>query len=293
MREKMMNMIAEAVREEFGSECEVQLEDVTKNNGLVRKAVIIREPGMTAAPMVYIDEMLDRFMSGSADVREVAQDIVRIYRKYMDKGDFGKIVNRLSRQSILEGVTYQLINAEKNEGRLANMPHKRFLDLAVVYRVIVGEDEMGTASFLIGNGLMEHKGLGEEELDNAAQRNTERHGFKTMSMEPILAENTDILKDEIKTDCPMWILTNTKALNGAVVMLYPKIFKDLADMTRSNLYVLPSSIHEVIAVPDYGFDSEKLKSMVGYVNSNEVSEDEFLSGNVYNYIRKENRLVIV
>lgn len=41
-----------------------------------------------------------------------------------------------------------------------------------------------------------------------------------------------------------------------------------------------------------GMNPEELKTIVGDVNSVEVSEDEFLSGNVYKYIRRENRLVI-
>lgn len=292
MRKEMMNRMAEAIKENFGTECKVQFQDVEKNNGLVLKAVIIREPGMTVSPTVYIDEVLDRLTSGDIDIRKAAQDIVNIYRNCRGKGDFEKIVSCLSGQGILEGVTYQIINAEKNERRLAGMPHKKFLDLAAVYRVIVGEDEMGMTSFLVSNGLMEHYGLDEEDLDTAARMNTERQGFQAASMESILAEIIGEPEDEIKTGCPIWVLTNTKKVNGAAVMLYPEIFKNLADGIKSDMYVLPSSIHEIIAIPDSGAEPEELKSMVGAVNSSEVSEDEFLSGNVYKYIRRENRLVI-
>lgn len=139
---------------------------------------------------------------------------------------------------------------------------------------------------------MEQYGLNQEELDITARRNTEYQGFQTASMESIIAEVTGEPEDEIKTDCFMWVLTNRKKLNGAAVMLYPEMFKKLADWTRSDLYVLPSSIHEVIAIPDGGADPKILKSMVGAVNSSEVSKDEFLSENVYKYIRSENRLII-
>lgn len=292
MREEMINRMIEAIKEELGSECEVQFRDVEKNNGLILKAIIIREPGKAVSPTIYIDEMLAQLTSGDIDIREAAQRIVSTYRECQGKGDFEKIVSIISRQSILKGVTYQLINAEKNEDRLAGIPHKRFLDLAVVYRVIVSEGEIGTFSFLISNGLMEHWGLDEKKLDVMAWQNTEWQGFRTVSMESILAEITGELEDETNTGCLMWVLTNTKKLNGAVVMLYPEVFKGLADEIRSDLYVLPSSIHEVIAIPDSGLEPEELKSMVCAVNSSEVSKDEFLSGNVYKYIRTENRLVI-
>lgn len=291
-REEMMNRIAEAIKEKLGVECEVQFQNITKNNGLVLKAVIIREPGMAVVPTVYIDEVLNRLMSGNISIQKAAQNIVNIYWKYQDKVDFKNKIVSLSGQSILNGVTYQLINAEKNEDRLSDMPHKRFLDLAAVYRVIVGEDEIGTASFLISNGLCECYGLCEEELDTAARRNTEQLGLQVTSMDSILAEITGELENEIKTGCPVWVLTNAKKLNGAVVMLYSNLFKNLADRIERDLYVLPSSIHEVIVIPDEGVEQGKLKLMVGIVNSREVFEDEFLSGNIYKYIRRENRIVI-
>lgn len=292
MKEEMMNRIAEAVREEFGTECEVQFQDVVKNNGLVLKAIIIREPGKAVSPTVYIDEVLDQLTSGDIDIREAEQRIVSICRECRDKGDFEKIVSRLSRQSILEGVTYQLINAEKNKERLANMPHKRYLDLAAVYRVIVHEDEMGMESFLISNELLECYGVAREELDNAARRNTERKGFEMVSIDAIFAEIAGMPEDETETGCNMWVLTNTKKLNGATVLLYTDRFKNLAEKLGSDLYVLPSSIHEVIAVSVNGMNPEELKSIVCAINSSEVSEEEFLSGNIYKYIRGKNRLVI-
>lgn len=293
MSEEMMNRLAEAIREEFGTECEVQFQNVRKNNGLMLKAVIIREPGVIVVPTIYIDETLDMLASERINVCEAAQDIVGIYRGCSDKENFEEIISHLSTQSILENVTYQLINAEKNEDRLTNIPHRRFLDLAYVYRVTVNEDEMGTASFLINNGLQEQYGLDKEELDNAARKNTEKQGLGAMTMGSIMAEIMGEAEDEIETGCSMWVLSNGKRVNGAVVMLYPDLFRSLADKSESDLYVLPSSIHEVIAIPDNGEDTKELKLMVSAVNSSEVSEEEYLSGNVYKYIRRENRLIIV
>lgn len=213
-----------------------------------------------------------------------------------------EIMNRVAeeirvevKQNVLAKVEYQLINAERNEDLIVGMPHKKFLDLVAVYRVIAYENEMEKVSFLISDGMCEHYGLDEEEIDNAARQNTERKGFLVVSMESILAEITGKPENATETGCLMWVLTNPKKLNGAAVMLYPNTFKDLADRIGGDLYVLPSSIHEIIAVPAYGVEMEelnRLKEIVGAVNSSEVSEKEFLSGNVYKYIRSENRIVI-
>lgn len=293
MREEMTNRVVEAIRAEAGEKCMVSLEDVKKNNGVTLRAVVIREPGISVCPSIYIDDLLDKITSGEIGVGEAAQAVIEIHNGNKDGEKFHDAVSGLDKQAVLAKVEYQLINAERNKERLAGIPHKRLLDLAAVYRVVVGEDEMGMASFLISGDMCRHYGIGEDEIDAAARQNTEQKGLRVMSMDSIIAEMTGQPEEEIGTGCPMWVLTNAKKLNGAAVMLYPDVFKDLADRIGNDLYVLPSSIHEVIAVPVDGMNPEGLKEMVGAVNSSEVSEEEYLAGNVYKYIRSENRMVIV
>ena len=58
------------------------------------------------------------------------------------------------------------------------------------------------------------------------------------------------------------------------------------DKTRNGITqkILPSSVHEVLAIPDDGKqDPKHLKRMVETVNRNEVSVSEQLSDNVYYY----------
>jgi len=291
MREETTNRLAEAIKEEFKGECKVHLKDVVKNNGVVLKSVTIMEPGVTVMPTVYIDEMLSRIESGDISVEDAARQIVSIHTE--NKGNFDDVVNRISRESILDRVTYQLINAEKNKDRLANLPHRTFCDLAVVYRVIVSEGSEETASFMVRKDMAENYGLTEDELDVAARKNTKKQKFTALTMAEVLAEMTGGTEEDMKLPFQMWILSNKNRLNGTTVMLYPENFKKLADRIESNLYVLPSSIHEVIAIPAGGEDTDMLKEMVRTVNSSEVSAEEVLSENVYRYSRNDNKFMIV
>ncbi len=291
MREETTNRLAEAIKEEFKGECKVHLKDVVKNNGVVLKSVTIMEPGVTVMPTVYIDEMLSRIESGDISVEDAARQIVSIHTE--NKGNFDDVVNRISRESILDRVTYQLINAEKNKDRLANLPHRTFCDLAVVYRVIVSEGSEETASFMVRKDMAENYGLTEDELDVAARKNTKKQKFTALTMAEVLAEMTGGTEEDMKLPFQMWILSNKNRLNGATVMIYPENFKKLADRIESDLYVLPSSIHEVIAIPAGGEDTDMLKEMVRTVNSSEVSAEEVLSENVYRYSRNDNKFMIV
>lgn len=82
----------------------------------------------------------------------------------------------------------------------------------------------------------------------------------------------------------MYVATNSKKLNGACVMLYDGLLRDFARKVGRSFYIIPSSIHEVILIPDtLDMDIHYMKAMVKKVNGTEVSPDEVLSDNVYRY----------
>ncbi len=173
------------------------------------------------------------------------------------------------------------------------MPHKELFDLSAIYRVIVDENREGTASIAVSYELCSTYEISEEELNAAARKNTKEKGFCVMTMAEVMAEITGIPDGELQNMClPMFILTNTLRNNGASVMLYKEYFGELAGRLKSDLYVLPSSIHEVLAIPAGNMKPDGLRDMVCSINASEVSEDEVLSDNVYRYNRREDTLVI-
>lgn len=172
------------------------------------------------------------------------------------------------------------------------MHYRDFLDLAVVYRVIVAENGSETCSFAVKNVICKKYGISGDELESAARRNTEGKGFQMWPIASIIAEAAGVQEEDCEGNIPMWVFSNDRRNYGAAVMLYEGYFDKLARRIESDLYILPSSIHEVIAVPDNGMDKDELRAIVRMINSREVPEDEVLSENVYRYCRKEKRLVI-
>ena len=76
-------------------------------------------------------------------------------------------------------------------------------------------------------------------------------------------------------------------------MLYDDLWKRMEALIGGNFYVLPSSVHELILIPErYGMDKRRLQEMVKEINRTEVENEEVLSDNVYYYSRKEERLLI-
>lgn len=83
---------------------------------------------------------------------------------------------------------------------------------------------------------------------------------------------------------PMFILSNAPKLNGAAALFYSDILKEFANLLEKDIYILPSSIHEVILLPySKNIDVGELKKIVTDANDKIVLEDEILSNNIYLY----------
>lgn len=291
MKEEIMRKISEQAQEKLGIECNIKFDQVEKNNGVVLKSVIINEPGLKIAPQIYIDRFIEGLENGTATVGEVVDYIVESYKKGRQDGErFKAITSCLTKEAILNNVTYQVVNREKNMNRLQQAPFKIILDLAALYRVVVSKSGEGNASFLVSNSLMEMYGISINELEEAAKKNTEGGGFIIRTLAGVLHG-----KEQAPEEQPqMYILTNKEMINGAAVILYESYFQHLADVVKEDLIIIPSSIHEVLAVPDDGKVSvNDIKNMVKEINNDVVSEQEILSYSVYKYSREEGKLMIV
>lgn len=87
----------------------------------------------------------------------------------------------------------------------------------------------------------------------------------------------------------LYVITNTKGLNGACSILYENNIHELATKLGTDLYILPSSIHECIALPVGAVELCDVAGMVETANRTEVSADEQLSDHVY-YYNKDTRI---
>lgn len=91
----------------------------------------------------------------------------------------------------------------------------------------------------------------------------------------------------------LYVLTNKTCVYGATILLYEEYLDELARNVKDDLFLLPSSIHEVLAVPANGMSVKELRGLVGQVNdSDAVGSEEVLSGNVYRYSKETGKLRI-
>lgn len=112
-----------------------------------------------------------------------------------------------------------------------------------------------------------------------------------MKAEGLSQEEIDLasaMADEMFEDNPMIVITNNHNLNGAASIFYPKVMEQLGEKMEGDYFILPSSLHETIVVPDEGeLDHYELKAMVKEINATQVLPAERLTDEVYHYDCKD------
>ena len=200
----------------------------------------------------------------------------------------------------------QVVGEEENQGRAGTMPCRKEEDLLLTYRVLIDDANTGMASFQVTNEAQKMLGVSEEELYQAAIRNTPKMlPPQIKSMDAIIwssltedkRENGDFdaeLKD-LGKEPGMYVLTNTSKMYGAATIFYPDVMDKIADAFGYDMVVLPSSLHEVILIPnmpELGINMDEMKTMVSEVNDTTVEPEERLPNQAYVYDRAEKKLMI-
>jgi replication initiation and membrane attachment protein DnaB len=170
----------------------------------------------------------------------------------------------------------------------------------------VSSTKEGVQTVKLVNKLFDGFGVSIDEMYEIALENTMRlFPVSIRYMNEIIlsmlksemgeTEDLQLLKDlAIPTgeEPRMYVLSNTTGINGATTLLYSNVLKEFADKAGRDLFILPSSLHEIILVPivSRDFKVEDLRSMVNEVNQNNVPIEDILSNSVYQYNRKENSI---
>ena len=302
LMEEMRNMVQKA----FGDDFYVSLETVKKNNGLTKNAVNIRQSDEPIASVIYIDQVLGLIKDGSTGLQDAVNEIVEMYEKQSTEitmnGAAG-IMESLKKENILKKVVYRLINREKNREKLAYVPHRDFLDLAVVY--CMEENKAGGLQYsvMLDDALCYSLGISLAELEEASEQNTQARGFTVQTMDDIIRQSvsedmgatpSETLGVSMRVPArpDMWVFTSISKAYGAPILLYQKYFEDVAVGLNDDLYIMPSSIHELICIPAAGVNPGDLRTIVREINSTQVAVEDVLSNNVYLY-RKETGVISI
>lgn len=291
-RFETMEEFAEAVRAEFEKRIEksVIVQKLNKNNGIVLYGLTVLEDEINISATIYLEPYYEVYEDTGMEY--ILDRLERVYEENKPEQSFD-ISKILDYESIKENLRAKLINYELNREFLKEVPHRRFLDLAIVaYIALEMEEEIeGNATITVKNNLQQNWKVDTEELIDTALENIKGDVVVANMSEYVdmsLFGNTENLFD-------IYVLTNRLKLHGAVAMLQKDRLKQFSEeLEKETLTILPSSIHEclIINAEDAPKDIDELREMVKEVNETVVSDQDILSNNVYIYNRATDKITI-
>lgn len=270
----------------LGHGMSLHIHTALKNNGVERIGLTIIDERINVSPTIYLEEYYKQFQNGF-ELDDIVHNLLDVYRevKFEHTWDVHTVKNF---ESMHSKIVYKLIHAKKNETLLKNMPYVAYLDFAIVFYILFEVDDSGTATIPITHELIQLWDVSVDEVQQCAFCNAPSllpASFKPMQIVIDELMGTNYSEQEAIEDL-MFVLTNSLRSFGAACILYDGMLDKIREEIGENFYILPSSIHEMIIVPESNSPSrEHLNEMITEVNQTQVDEEEFLSECVYYYDR--------
>lgn len=278
--------IVNVLQQRMGHEYDVKVTKVTKNNDIELTGVVLMKESDNLSPTIYLDGLFEEYQDG-AYIEDLAEQIIRFYKEQLPAGRLDMDFFRNFEQ-VKDRIFYKLVSYDKNRKMLEKLPYYKWNDLAIIFYYAMEEERIGRASITIHH---QHLKMWEQSLDTlyaVAQENMKKSMPELLvSMKDLLEETTGLKMGE-DTYLPMYVLTNQEKVYGAAAMLYSEHMKKLAERWQTDLLILPSSIHEVLLLPDDGQNEYAFyRQMVEEVNTTQVEPEEVLSYSLYRYCREK------
>lgn len=295
--EEFTEDILKEIRLKMGDAFQIGKRDVIKNNDVKQTGIEVIEEEANIGPCVYLDELYRKYESDGMRFDEIVDKVHRLILKHEEDTPDVDLAGFRSWETVCENIFPKLVNAEQSKELLAKIPHRNFMDLAVVYYAVARDHEQkDIGTILIYNGHMEIWGQEEENLYRTAMMNMCVDGEADFTdIRTIVERMTGIsFPDNDSQDTDMYVLTNSRRCFGAAEILDKRTLRMVADQVGDRFIVLPSSVHETLVMPSKDeSEYEELAHMVRMVNDTQVEAEERLSDHVYVYSRDEETLQIV
>ena len=293
--EEFTKAIKEKLQENLGESYKVEIQQVRKNNDVLLCGLTIHSKETNIIPTIYLEAFYELYKN-DMPMEKIITKIFKTYQESLPKEnidmnffkDFEKVKDR---------IVYRLIHGERNKELLKDIPHIPFWDLAICFSYAFHSDELGDGMILIHNDHVENWNVNHSRLMQLAEVNTPKLFPATFyGINEVLKQmHVDIDLSECVEE-QLYVLTNQKKIYGAASILYPGTLSLVAEQLKSDFYILPSSIHEVLILRKERFqemqqEGKYLHKIIRDINYVELAAEEVLSDYPYFYDRTERKLV--
>lgn len=276
-----LNMLVNTIKNLVGKDFEVYTQMVTKGNTTLTGISI---GNGTFKPTVYMEHFENMFREKGYEA--VAREMIDICKN----AEIPSI--SVSEMTSLDFVKDHLIVCVSPVGTNNEYVTIPYLDLELYFRVVIEQgDNIGT--YKITEKMLNEWGLTKEELldyDNNVYTCQSMSDVMKESMreEGYSEEEVEMMFGSDYEEIGQHVVGNKLKMYGASVIYKKEILKSIADKCESNLFILPSSIHELLIIPtdinEY-VCKEDIDSMVKNVNETEVKLEEVLADHAYIFHR--------
>lgn len=280
--------ILEAVNSRLPAGLSAYADDIMKNNGFSRKALFLKEHPAGGSPVVYLSPYYTAYEGGMPEDR-IAETIAAVLLKPLPENF--DIRRFLDFDLIRPNIVYRLVSRKQNEAQLPKIVNRDHLDLSLTYGIYLPDDLSGGGISVITEALLEKWDVDEAKLYDLAAENTPKlMPEKIVGIDQLLRHETPgeaFLTPEEAVDAiepsVMYVLSNRQNFYGASTLLYSSILPLLAHRLGGSLFILPSSVHELIITAEGGEDGrgEFLKELVRDICEKEGVREDYLSDTVY------------
>lgn len=294
---EFVEQLKAALCERVDKETKIEVHETTKNNGITYYGLVMMKKDCNISPNICLEGFYASFRERISSIEEIADEIMDIFESEQEKNNLN-LNSFTDYQKAKERILFKIVNYEGNRKRLENLPHIKFLDLAMTFYYWVEQEEFPqlNASIQIEKSHLDLWGIDEGTLYDLALENTVKK--MPASCRTIFDIVLQILEEdgitpgksaienfkEQSDEVPMYVLSNRKNYFGAAALYYPGVLKKIGKTFESDLIVLPSSIHEVILLPAKRWtDYDGLNEMIVDINENHVAKEEVLSNHFYYY----------
>lgn len=265
------NEVIDILRSLINEEVELEIREVVKNNGVKLTGIMVKRPDCNIAPIMYITPDMDELS---------AYDVAsRLYLSYTRRDE--PVITKFEWEDWKDHLKLKLINTEYNKEILKDLVSFPFMELAAVPYIDM-VDISGTVN--ISHKLAKYWNKTPLEVFSKALDNVVADGYLVKTMSDTIEELTGNTMPDI---FGMYVVSNKdRALYGAVQMLNEHLFKDISEKL-GDLYVIPSSIHELIVIPAELMDVDGVNEIIREVNSTHIKPEEVLADRVFLYKKDE------
>lgn len=290
--------------------------EIVKQNRYTVSGISIIYPSKYMSPVFYLEPF---FKMAREDVRmgQIISDILMILKAAESIGREKTDTIKLDWENLRDKVYPRLMNYKKNRKLLSEVPHKRFLDLAVTYYIEIPMQSGVSGYMPVRMPLFEMWGIGLRELQETALHNLQNHvapnvisAYDLQKMTEVNHMETNYMEEkeggsdkiqrqesgnghqknldsgEMEKLKKEYILSMPKFSYGAEVLLCTDVIEGLAGKLDADLYIIPLAVDAVQAVPVGEWISpEEIYEEMGTVESMKTESVDFLSNNLYLYRR--------